>query len=124
MDNNQEILNEEVQAETVDPMTEPVSEPPVGQAVKAMVFGIISISLSATPFFNIVALVFAILARRWSFPIIENYPYTSARLFAKAGHITGTIGRILSIIFISFWAAYFLIIVIAMMGAIAMGGAV
>ena len=98
--------------------TEPKPEPPVGEAVKAMVFGILSTMFSYAPLFSIVAIVFATLARRWSLPIIVDYPYTGARLFAKAGRITGTVGLILSIIFTAFWG---LALIPALVGSVLAG---
>lgn len=88
----------------------PHPNPPTGDAVRAMVFGILSIILGEIPFFSIVGIIFGALARKWSKPIINNYPYTSARLFAKAGRITGSIGLGLSIGFTIFWMLYFVLI--------------
>ena len=131
MDNNQNLNFESEQpkaateeslnfeAETVS-VAEEKPEPPKGEAIKSMIFGIISIELSAIPFLGIVGLIFAILARRWAHPIIENYPYTSARLFAKAGYITGGVGRGMFIGFTIFWALYFSILMLAMLGNLAM----
>lgn len=95
-----------------DPMFAPASEPPTGEAVKTMVFGILSIYLGCLPFSSIVGIVFAALARRWSVPIIENYPYTGARLFAKAGRITGNIGLPVSIAMTAFWTFYFFVLIV------------
>ena len=133
-------------------MTEPVEapKPPVGKAVKTMVFGIISTVFCAYPMlggllmlifsaaaqavggelsadevflfrtyavvygfmflaFGILALVFSIIARKQSGPIIEEFPYTAARKFAKAGRITGTIALIVSIVSLAFWGLFALI---------------
>ena len=49
-------------------------EPPKGEAVKCMVFGILSIFLTSFLNLGIVGLIFGILARTWSLPIIKNYP--------------------------------------------------
>ena len=103
-------LQAEPFAETAEPFAE-TAEPPVGDAVRAMVFGIISTQLAYIPFFGIAGIVFAVLARRWALPIIEGYPYTGARLFAKAGRITGTVGLILSIVATAFWGFYFFILI-------------
>lgn len=92
----------------------PHSEPPTGDAVRAMVFGIIAISFSTAPIFSIMAIIFGALARKWATPIIFNYPYTGARLFAKAGRITGSIGLGLGIGFTVFWALYFVLLFVLM----------
>ena len=133
MDNNQNLNFEEenkkapestvaenisFEAETVA-VAEEKPEPPVGQAIQAMVFGIISIELSMLPLFGIVGIIFAVLARKWAAPIIEEYPYTKARLFAKAGYITGGVGRGLFIGFTIFWALYFAIFALVMIGLLA-----
>ena len=102
----------------VGPAPEEKPEPPLGKAIKAMVFGIISIEAGCLPVLSILGIVFAVLARRWSMPIIRDFPYTGARLFAKAGRITGTVGLILSIIFTAFWTLYIdLIVAVIIMAA-------
>lgn len=112
MDNNQ---NFDWKVEEFDQPAEEIKpEPPKGEAIRAMVFGIISAYLSCAPFFSILSIIFGALAKKWAAPIIENYPYTGARLFAKAGYITGKIGVILGIIFTVFWALYFIVIIAAM----------
>lgn len=85
-------------------------EPPVGEAVKTMIFGILSLQFSCAPILSILGIIFGALAKKWASSIIDNYPYTGARLFAKAGHITGKIGVILGIIFTVFWAIYFTVL--------------
>jgi hypothetical protein len=113
MDNNQ---NFDWKVEEYDqPTEENKPEPPKGAAIRAMVFGIISVYFCCAPFFSIMSIVFGALAKKWAAPIIENYPYTGARLFAKAGHITGKIGVILGIIFTVFWAIYFTVLIFAVM---------
>lgn len=112
MDNNQ---NFDWKVEEFDQPAEEIKpEPPKGEAIRAMIFGIISAYLSCAPFFSILSIIFGALAKKWAAPIIENYPYTGARLFAKAGYITGKIGVILGIIFTVFWALYFIVIIAAM----------
>ena len=56
--------------------------------------------------------LFGALARKWATPIIFNYPYTGARLFAKAGKITGSIGLGLGIGFTVFWALYCVLLLV------------
>lgn len=114
MDNNNQ--NRMFGEETVN--VDPAPEPPVGEAVKAMVFGILSIELSAL---GILGIIFGALARKWSLPIIENWPYTNARLFAKAGRITGSVGLGLSIGFTVLWALYGSIIFLAVILAALVG---
>jgi hypothetical protein len=97
----------------------PHPNPPTGDAVRAMVFGIIALSFSTTPIFSIIGIIFGALARKWATPIIINYPYTGARLFAKAGKITGSIGLGLGIGFTVFWLLYFVVIYAAMIFAMA-----
>ncbi len=80
------------------------AEPPKGEAIKTMVFGILSIYLGWFTPFSIVGWIFAALARKWSLPIIANYPYTSAHNFAKVGRVTGTVGLWLSIVATVIWA--------------------
>jgi hypothetical protein len=94
-----------------DEQNTPKPEPPVGKAVKTMIFGILAVQFGTIPFFSILGIIFGALAKKWALPIIDNYPYTGARLFAKAGYITGKIGVILGIIFTIFWALYFVIII-------------
>ena len=90
-------------------------EPPTSKAVKAMVFGIISIMLSEFPILSIVGIIFGALAKKWAAPIRENFPHTSARLFANAGKITGSIGLGISIGFTIFWSIYIPLIVLGIM---------
>lgn len=111
---NEYRIENEMQA---DLFTAPTREPPTGAAVRTMVFGILSIYLSCLPITSIVGIVFAALARRWSLPIIEEYPYTGARLFAKAGRITGNIGLPLSIVMTAIWGLYFLVFFVVMLAA-------
>ena len=92
------------------PETEVKPEPPKGTAIKSMIFGILSIELAAIPVIGIVGLIFAILARKWAYPIIQDYPNTGARMFAKAGYITGGVGRGLFIGFTIFWVCYALLL--------------
>ncbi|MBQ8409271.1 MAG: hypothetical protein IJY39_10460 [Clostridia bacterium] len=105
MDNNQNNLTDEIVV-----AEQPKADPPVGEAVKTMVFGIIAVQFSMIPFFGIIGIIFGALAKKWAVPIIKNYPYTGARLFAKAGQITGKIGFILGIVFTVFWVLYFILI--------------
>lgn len=100
----------------MDPLFAPTSEPPTGAAVRTMVFGILSIYLGCLPITSIVGIVFAALARSWSVPIIENYPYTGARLFAKAGRITGNVGLPVSIVMTVIWGLWFCIMIAAALG--------
>ena len=116
MDNNQ---NFDWKVEEFDQPAEEIKpEPPKGEAIRAMIFGIISAYLSYAPFFSILSIIFGALAKKWAAPIIENYPYTGARLFAKAGYITGKIGVILGIIFTVIWALYFIGMIAAMTAAV------
>lgn len=115
MNNNQNIdwkVNEYEDSASSEPVKKP--EPPLGEAIKTMVFGIIAVQCSMIPVLSIIGIIFGSLAKKWAPPIIDNYPYTGARLFAKAGQITGQIGYILGIIFTVFWAIYFLIGIIAL----------
>ena len=89
---------------------EPKPEPPTGAAIRTMVFGILSLELAA---FGVIGIIFAALARKWALPIIENFPYTKERLFAKAGRITGSVGLGLSIAMTVFWTLYIALIVVA-----------
>lgn len=113
MDNNNQNFDWKVQ-EFEEPTieTENKPEPPTGQAVKAMVFGIIAAQFCFAPIFGILSIVFGALAKKWAAPIIENYPYTGARLFAKAGYITGKIGLIVGIIFTVFWTIFYAIVIV------------
>ena len=80
------------------------AEPPKSEAIKTMVFGILSIYLGWFTPFSIVGWIFAVLARKWSLPIIADYPCTSAYKFAKIGRVTGTVGLWLSIVATVLWA--------------------
>ena len=111
--NNEYKIADEMQPDSFCVQT---PEPPTGEAVKTMVFGILSIYLGCLPLSSIVGIVFAALARSWSVPIIENYPYTGARLFAKAGRITGNVGLPFSIVMTVFWGLYFCILIAAALG--------
>ena len=103
-------MNEQYEPIQFDNDVPEKKEPPVGEAVKTMIFGILALQFSCAPTLSILGIIFGALAKKWAHPIIENYPYTGARLFAKAGHITGKIGVILGIIFTVFWAIYFVAI--------------
>ena len=113
MDNNENKGVEYEMPEMVKPTVEPTQpsedrpDPPTGAAIRAMVFGILSIELAVL---GVIGIVFAALARKWSLPIIENYPYTKERLFAKAGRITGGVGLGISIGMTVFWCLYILVI--------------
>ena len=76
----------------------PVEEPSKGEGIKAMIFGILSIYIGWFTPLPFVGLIFAILAKKWALPIVENYPQSAAAKFAKIGKITGTIGIPLSIV--------------------------
>ena len=115
--NNQGYNNQDYGYQNYYNPNMPHPNPPIGAAIKTMVFGILSIFLGEIPFCSIVGIIFAALARKWSTPIINNYPYTSARLFAKAGRITGSIGLGISIGFTIFWAFYFILIFGMLMAA-------
>ena len=112
MDNNQN-MDWKVNEYNDQPANEAKPEPPKGKAIRSMVFGIIAIYCSMIPIFSIVGIVFGALAKKWAAPIIENYPYTSARLFAKAGHITGKIGLILGIVFTAIYFFAFFVGIVA-----------
>ena len=68
------------------------AQPPKGEAIKSMIFGILSIYIGWFMGIGIVGIIFAQLAKKWSLPIIEEYPGTSAAKFAKVGNITGKVG--------------------------------
>lgn len=101
--------------EMTESVAEEKPEPPTGAAIRTMVFGILSLELAA---FGIIGIIFAALARKWSLPIIENFPYTKERLFAKAGRITGSVGLGLSIAMTVFWAIY----ITAVVAIVVLGG--
>ena len=66
---------------------------PRGKAITSMVLGILSIYLGSVP-----GIVLSILAKKYAAPILAEFPETTSANFAKAGHITGTVGLIVSII--------------------------
>lgn len=117
--NNQDYNNQNFDYQSYGTNPIPHPNPPTGDAIRAMVFGIIAVSFGSAPIFSIIGIIFGALARKWATPIINNYPYTGARLFAKAGKITGSIGLGLGIGFTIFWALYFIIIYAIMILAMA-----
>ena len=68
------------------------AEPSKSEGIKAMIFGILSIYIGWFTVVPFVGFIFAYLAKKWSLPIVENYPTSTAAKFAKIGKITGTIG--------------------------------
>lgn len=82
---------ENVAFEQLDPV-----EPSKGEGIKAMVFGILSIYLGWFSGLGIVGIIFGLLAKKWSVPILTDFPNSAAAKFAKIGKLTGTIG---------FWAS-------------------
>ena len=111
--NNSDFNNYQPQDNDFNTQFQP--EPPTGQAIKTMIFGIISLMICSTPFLSIAGIIFGALAKKWAAPIRENFPNTSARLFANAGKITGSIGFGISIGFTIFWPIY--LIAVAVLGA-------
>ena len=73
---------------------EQVAQPePTGKAIVAMILGIASIWMGFIP-----GIVLAILAGKFSAPILEQFPDTKSAKFANVGRITGKIGLIVSIV--------------------------
>lgn len=89
---------------------------PIGQAVTAMIFGILSIVLGVD--FGLPGIIFSIIGKAKSNKLLAEYPDTRVAGFAKAGRITSTIGLFTSIFWIFFWIFYIGILVwIALQGA-------
>lgn len=99
MDNNQNQFTPEAA-----PQVTPTVEEPRSQAIKSMVFGILSIALSYTV---ILGIIFSVIAKRNAAPILANFAGTSSAGFAKAGKITGTIGFIVSLVSIGIYVLAF-----------------
>ena len=86
-------------------------EPSKGEAIKAMVFGIIAAYLAWLPFFSVVGIIFGIIACKNGTKIMSAEPSSRATYnFAKAGKITGKVGLIGGIVMTAFWILYFVII--------------
>ena len=84
--------NEQTYIETFESVDETaVKKEPRGRAVLSLVFGMISIILG-----DLVGMIFGILARRLSCPLLEDFPNTVSAKFARAGRVMGTIGIALS----------------------------
>ena len=96
---------------TETPTTETERPLPIGQAVTAMIFGIISIILGEL--FGIPGIIFSIIGKAKSNALLAEYPDTRVAGFAKAGRITSTIGLITSIFWLFFWIFYIVAIVMA-----------
>ena len=84
MDNNYDYQNYHYEPKKLEPR---------GKAIASMVLGILSIYFGFIP-----GIVMSILAKKFSAPILEEFPGTTSANFAKAGHITGKVGLIISII--------------------------
>lgn len=93
--------------------TEPVREEPKrGDAIKAMVFGILAAYFAWFPFMSILGIIFGSIAKKNGTAIIFASPASTAtRNFAKAGRITGKVGLIAGIIMTVFYAFYFILII-------------
>lgn len=104
MDNNQNEMNTPV-------------EVPKGQAIKSLVFGILSIVLSFYPIGSIIAIIFSRIAVKNAKEFTDAYPESPACGLAKGGRITGKIGLPLSIVMTVFWVIY--IVAVAAIAALA-----
>ena len=96
---------------------EPPKEIPKGQAIKSLVFGILSIYLGFMPIFSIVGIIFSRVAAKNAKAFLSTYPETPARGLANAGRITGNIGLPVSIVMTVFWAIY----IVAIVALVALG---
>ncbi len=88
------------------PQQNPNAQPPKSAAIKAMVFGILSIVIGAIP-----GLIFANIAKNTAAPILLDWPGTQAYTFAKVGKITGTVGFWTSLVTTIILALYLVILV-------------
>lgn len=100
MDNNQDFQTEFEEAPAA-----PV-EVPKGQAIKSMVFGILSIYFGFMPIGSILGIIFSRIACANAKKFLADYPVSPVGGIAKAGRITGKIGLPVSIVFTVFWTLY------------------
>ena len=125
MDNNQYNPNNYQYDPAQNNYYVPMEEPSKGEGIKAMVFGIVSIYLGWFTLLCPAGIIFAVFAKKWSLPIVENYPQSSAARFAKIGKLTGTIGfwvsigmTIFEVLFILFYIAYIVFFGMLLNGAL------
>ena len=96
---------------------EPPKPEPRGRAIASMVMGILSIYFGFVP-----GIVLSILAKKFAAPILAEFPETTSAKFAKAGHITATVGLIVSIISTVIIVIYiFLLYIFIIFGILALG---
>ena len=120
--NNQQPVNPYNYSPSATPDSEAKAPAPKdtnrGNAIKAMVFGIIAAYLAWLPFFSIAGIIFGVIAKRRGDEIMLSSPPSRATYnFAKAGRITGKIGFIAGIIMTVFWVFYFILIIAALLGS-------
>ena len=114
MDNNQNnnyyddqaYQNQNYNYDYNQPQQQPNAQPPTGAAIKAMVFGILSILLGSIP-----GIIFAVIAKKTAAPILLDWPGTQAYTFAKVGKITGTVGFWLSLVSTIILALYIVFLI-------------
>ena len=97
----------------------PTPEVPKGQAIKSLVFGILSIVLGFYPIFSIIGIVFSGIAVKNANEFLNTYTDTPVRGMANAGRITGKIGLPVSIVCTVLYVLAFAIgILVGMMAAL------
>ena len=77
---------------------QPPRREPRGNAIASMVMGILSIycGLAAS---SVAGIILGALAKKFSAPILAEFPGTTSANFAKVGSITGKVGLIVSIVY-------------------------
>ena len=98
----------------------PVREPK-GNAIASMVMGILSIYCGLCAG-SIAGIVLGVLAKKFSAPVLEEFPEGKYANFARVGSITGKVGLIISIIYtvisavvLSFYLLFILVYYCAML---------
>lgn len=83
----------------------PKPQPKMGDAIRSMVFGILSIEFAFVPLLSIASIVFGAIAKKNGKKIVNANPESKATHgMAKAGRITGMIGFIIGIVITSIYA--------------------